>query len=271
MQAYIYAIKNIVNGKMYIGQTINKISRWSKHRTELEKNIHHNVHLQNSYNKYGKDNFEYLILESYDEISEEQLGKVEAEYIKKYGYYNIDDGRKSIDSKGRKKMSDAHLEHISSRRVLTKDEVLMVCVLDEFIGNIERPLSSITGFNRIVFKGINKRETYSELTKQYDVMQFEEKLILLSKSLTHFGINIAKLNTTNIPKALLMIYMKDKMNYTYNQIATLFGVDKRSVARIYKQETLSEAKDQYNSFDDNMKARLYKIICTIFKTITCQA
>lgn len=61
----IYQIKNIVNNKVYIGSSGDKspLSRLKRHANDLSKGTHCNKHLQNAYNKYGKDGFEYIILE----------------------------------------------------------------------------------------------------------------------------------------------------------------------------------------------------------------
>lgn len=62
--AGIYMIKNIVNGKVYIGSSTNIRKRWNQHRCYLEGNKHHCKALQNSYNKHGKINFEYILVET---------------------------------------------------------------------------------------------------------------------------------------------------------------------------------------------------------------
>ena len=62
----IYKIVNRVNGKYYVGSSANiggKRGRWSEHRRLLTRNKHHNEHLQNAWNKYGEQNFEFLIIE----------------------------------------------------------------------------------------------------------------------------------------------------------------------------------------------------------------
>ena len=58
----IYQITNTVNGKRYIGQSINISKRKSMHFYFLKSNTHINKHLQSSYNKYGKDSFLFEVL-----------------------------------------------------------------------------------------------------------------------------------------------------------------------------------------------------------------
>ena len=63
-QSGIYRIKNLVTGALYIGQTSETFTgRWGRHRRALKACRHTNAHLQNSYNKHGKDAFEYRVLE----------------------------------------------------------------------------------------------------------------------------------------------------------------------------------------------------------------
>ena len=63
----IYLITNKINGKKYVGSTHNFISRWRGHKSMLNRGVHFNNHLQNSWNKYGEDNFEFSILEVLDD------------------------------------------------------------------------------------------------------------------------------------------------------------------------------------------------------------
>jgi group I intron endonuclease len=60
----IYKILNRINGKYYVGSTKNFNKRWNSHKANLNKHTHTNIHLQNSYNKFGKENFEFHIVES---------------------------------------------------------------------------------------------------------------------------------------------------------------------------------------------------------------
>jgi len=60
----VYQILNVINGKRYIGSSKDILSRWRKHKQELQKRIHHSIHLQRAWNRYGEKSFVFEILES---------------------------------------------------------------------------------------------------------------------------------------------------------------------------------------------------------------
>lgn len=62
----IYCIKNKINDKLYIGSTNDHVRREREHLSYLRNNKHHAVKLQRAYNKYGKSNFEFILLEECD-------------------------------------------------------------------------------------------------------------------------------------------------------------------------------------------------------------
>lgn len=53
----IYCILNLKNQKKYIGSSKDIQERIINHKGMLRNNKHYNPILQNSYNKYGKNNF----------------------------------------------------------------------------------------------------------------------------------------------------------------------------------------------------------------------
>ena len=62
LKSGIYCIKNKTNEKVYIGQTNDLDKRKGLHYSYLKNNTHDNPHLQNAWNKYGENNFEFKIL-----------------------------------------------------------------------------------------------------------------------------------------------------------------------------------------------------------------
>ena len=59
----IYVIQNTINNHIYIGSSINLKQRFSQHKSTLRNNTHKNKHLQSAWNKYGEENFEFIIIE----------------------------------------------------------------------------------------------------------------------------------------------------------------------------------------------------------------
>ena len=58
----VYQIVNVINDKCYIGSSVDLKGRWMAHKSLLNANKHKNPHLQNAWNKYGKDSFEFEII-----------------------------------------------------------------------------------------------------------------------------------------------------------------------------------------------------------------
>ena len=83
---YIYMIINRINGKKYIGQTINFNYRRKRHFRDLRKQRHYNKYLQNSFNKYGEDFFNIKIIE--ENVKKENLSQKEMYWIDFFDTYN---------------------------------------------------------------------------------------------------------------------------------------------------------------------------------------
>lgn len=64
----IYKIRNVVNGKFYVGSSINSKLRFRQHRKLLRGNRHHCKHLQAAWNKYGEDCFKFEIVEHVEAV-----------------------------------------------------------------------------------------------------------------------------------------------------------------------------------------------------------
>jgi len=77
----IYGIKNKVNGKIYIGQSVQIRKRKTRHFYELRHGKHRNQHLQKSFDQYGENNFEFITLQL---CKQEELNDLEQKFIDEY-------------------------------------------------------------------------------------------------------------------------------------------------------------------------------------------
>lgn len=117
MTCGIYCIENLVNGKKYIGRSVNIEKRFYRHKNEFERKVHGNQHLQRAWGQYGKDSFRFTIVE---ECPKDELNKREIHYIKfnktknsDFGY-NLSEGGEgnvgwSPSEETRKKLSESHI------------------------------------------------------------------------------------------------------------------------------------------------------------------
>ena len=72
----IYQIRNLITGRVYIGQSICLNKRVNDHFSALRRGKHNNKHLQNSFNKHGESNFifEYLVYCEEKELTRYEQG-----------------------------------------------------------------------------------------------------------------------------------------------------------------------------------------------------
>ena len=109
----IYCIENLVNGKKYIGQSVDIYYRWLNHKSALKRKKHCNEYLQRSWDKYGEDNFDFVIIEV---CNNKLLNEKELYWVQKFNSYtngyNLTDGGLSNPmkyEKSREKLSNSLL------------------------------------------------------------------------------------------------------------------------------------------------------------------
>lgn len=88
MIGYIYKIINNINGKVYVGQTININRRKNAHYNQLKNKKHHNKVLQKDFLLYGEDNFSFYYKE-YEISNRKELNDLEIKTIEiENSYWN---------------------------------------------------------------------------------------------------------------------------------------------------------------------------------------
>lgn len=204
----IYKIKSLINNKVYIGSSNNIEVRWNSHIRELESNKHSNKHLQNAWNKYGRDNFIFEVIE---ECNIKELLIKEKLWIEYYNATNPDFGYNIVNIiKTGKKYNNAttrskrlsentvsEIKELLSKNISSKDinnkYNIPVAVLYK-IKNLEsyrdiRPDLNMILFNIRQNKALrNKNITFEEMYKNCQTKLLKKKR--LKPNNNSFGIVI---------------------------------------------------------------------------------
>ncbi len=134
----IYGIRNKINNKIYIGKTMQSFGdRWDCHRAMLNGGYHDNKHLQRAWDKYGKNNFEFMILvdcqngETLEDVNKLEIEKI-AEYKKLKLAYNIHNGGdgglflgKHLSDEAKRKIGEKNRINMTGRKLSEKTKKKM--------------------------------------------------------------------------------------------------------------------------------------------------
>lgn len=152
---YIYQITNLINGKIYIGQTNNIQKRWANHRCNNDPDMV----IARALRKYGIDNFKFEVL--LRGLTPDEANQKEIELIKEknslvpYGY-NVATGGKRIDGISRlgADNSNAHLTEAEAQYILDNRDKPMYVLYDLFCDKISYES----------FRKVYHHQTYTNLT-----------------------------------------------------------------------------------------------------------
>ena len=150
----VYIIINRYNIKTYVGSSNNIERRFIEHRSHLRRGIHGNPHLQNAWNKYGEDKFDFLVLR---ECPVDEMEQLEEEFFevtkccKRTKGYNIrhTTQRNIVTAETRQRMSDA-----GKRKIMTP----------EHRANISR---AITGSGNPFYGRKHSEETKKKISESH--------------------------------------------------------------------------------------------------------
>lgn len=158
----VYSIKNIVNNKQYIGSSKDVYGRWTTHLRNLENNKHPNDHLQKAWNKYKKDNFEFIILEKCNINNRFEIEQKWCDYFETYNPekgYNI----AKVVTCGTNRFTMDDIKNGKSKISYNQFSQIL-----ELLTNTNMPMTQIAdmvGVSKILIYNIYYHSSYKDITQ----------------------------------------------------------------------------------------------------------
>ena len=69
----VFQIKNNINGKVFIGSSLDLIAIWHAQKLQLDFGIHPNSDLQKDWKEHGEENFSYEIIEEIKHVDDKPI------------------------------------------------------------------------------------------------------------------------------------------------------------------------------------------------------
>ena len=237
MLSGIYKITNKVNGKFYIGSSCNLQKREWQHFNQLKRNKHSSNKLQNSYNKYGKNNFKFEIIAICPDI---YLVKLEQWFLdnlkpqynicKKAGKYIKTEGFENLSKSISKKHKEDKENRISNGRYkLNKDQVIEIKKLIAY-NKTSLEISNLFNVAQNTIQSIKSHRTWTDVP-DYIVPDNEKHLI-----------NCIKIQSRHLVKysdEILIEAIKDRIKgLSIKKIRSKYNFGKQVENILYKNQEL---------------------------------
>jgi len=171
----IYKIENLVNGKVYVGQTVKKPKyRLHRHKAELLNNNHSNDYFQRAFNKYGLESFKASIIE---QVHVDLLDEREVYWIK---YYRLKDGVYNLEGGGNKNKSVADYTKSKISQAVRKSLENPITIERRKLANAMMRGSNNHNARQVIC--INDKKIYETLTEA--CLYYGANLVQISKVVT---------------------------------------------------------------------------------------
>lgn len=248
----IYKIVNKIDNTFYVGSSINIYKRWYDHKWLLNKSKHHCEYLQNAWNKYGSNNFVFIVEKELLDaslsilIAEEQevldycvMNEIKIYNTNKKAVLTSEEARKKISLKLKNKtVSDVTKKKI--RKTLTGRKINPESAKKSAISRLGRQCSEET--KQKIREKLKKQVVSAEMRKKIS-NTLKGRKISDEQRKKHLE-SLKKFRGENNPSAKLsfkeVIQIKDirkNTNYTIKEIASMYDVCSSTIKNIISGKT----------------------------------
>lgn len=255
MVGYIYKITNTQTKQNYIGQTIDINRRRRTHFSHLVNKTHDNPKLQASWNKYGKENFEFEYWE-FNISSIEELNRLECEYIEKYD--GLSEGFNLVPGGGKPPLH---------QKVKDDDIATFLCVQQILGDGYGKTCEQIFGWSRGTASAAKRKVRYAKGWIIYERMTEQERLqrgqdfidsqhlknVALQRQLTQGGCAKAYSLTQDDYN---FAFMAQELGYGYTAVANYLEIKPATVKDWFNGRSRKKEREQFNKLSGDEKSQL---------------
>jgi group I intron endonuclease len=240
----IYKIENLINGKVYIGQSQNISQRWIAHRNRpFNTNAsQYDSPLYRAIRKYGLENFSFEVLE---EVEKDKLDEREIYWISNFKSndsskgYNLTTGGGAI-----------------TNGILTLEEVHEIYNLLLNTNLSQEEIANKYGISQRSVSGINTGQTWVEIGRIYPIrkLKIEEKRCCdCGIKISHDSIRCSSCEKKRRQKELPITREELKKlirSTSFLQIGKKFGISDNAIRKWCKKYNLPSTKKEINSYSE---------------------
>ena len=255
MKGYIYQIENLITHESYIGQTIDIKRRKNTHFNRLRRNKHDNPKLQNSFNKYGEQEFHFRYWE-FDITNQEELNFLECEYIEKYD--SLNNGFNLVPGGGapplRKKVKD-------------EDIIKFLCIQWRYGDGYGKACEEIFHWAKGTASTAKRGLRYLNAINTFENLTPKEREKIIENTFNQYEINNINLKRQLAQGGCLKAYeltqddynfafAAQELGYTYTSVANYLGVKPSTVKDWFNGRSRKKNKELYMQLDLESKSQL---------------
>lgn len=255
MKGYIYKIQNTIDGKCYIGQTVDYSRRKATHINKLRRNAHDNPKLQNAWIKYGEQSFEFTVWE-FEIETLDHLNELECEYIEKFD--SLQNGYNLVEGGGKPPLH---------KKVRDDDIITFLCIQEKFGDGYGKTCEEIFGWSNGTASSAKRKVRFIEANDLFEKMTIEEKEKRVSTFLSQVdlqGISLKRqLTQGGCSKAYSLqkedyyfAFAAQELGWSYTQVANYLEIKPATVKDWFGGRSRKKEREQYNNLLENEKSLL---------------